>query len=89
MVVRVSVYTHGSGNTYDYRRCRCDLCKRANAERHLRARDRRRARLATADVKHGFASTYTNWDCRCEPCREAGAVKNAADRRRRARASAP
>jgi hypothetical protein len=66
---------HGTYNCYDKHRCRCDLCRAANAARHLEARRRRRQAVEAGTVvitKHG-TSTYTNWGCRCEVCIKAQA----------------
>lgn len=38
-----STWVHGSTNTYDYRKCRCDLCKKANTEKKKQQRHNRKA----------------------------------------------
>lgn len=63
---------HGRRSTY-VGGCRCDECRRANAD-YQWALGRRRRRALAADpsiVEHGTPSTYTNWGCRCDECRAA------------------
>jgi hypothetical protein len=37
-----TTWEHGNANTYEYRKCRCDLCRKANAENKKRQRDNKR-----------------------------------------------
>lgn len=69
-------WTHGI-NGYTWRKCRCSICRGANA---LRAQETRAKRLLRygdkipSFVVHGKPSTYGNWRCRCELCKEAWRV---------------
>lgn len=65
-------------STYQNHKCRCDVCRAANAEyvraRTAKARDRRRlveaggGRNVVDGIKHGEAG-YRNHHCRCDICR--------------------
>lgn len=41
---------HGSASMYDYRKCRCDLCRKSHTERAREYREKFRARGATGDT---------------------------------------
>jgi hypothetical protein len=71
---------------YDDYGCRCDVCRAANAERHLFGRSWRAVARPEANLglDHGTRSTYVNHGCRCEPCVEA---QREANRRRPSRSS--
>lgn len=74
VTLRPRPWTHGV-NGYNWRKCRCAICRAANAERALEYRKRRLANGGIpAKTAHGKASTYSNWRCRCEPCKEAWRV---------------
>ena len=55
------------GTPARYRRCKCDLCRSANATVHKKLRADRRLRHNKASFEHG-SSGYRNWGCRCEVC---------------------
>lgn len=77
--------THGSRYTYVKLKCRCDLCKDANAEykrnktayyASLQASDARQntssdAQSILGELTHGLPSTYEWYQCRCSKCEEA------------------
>lgn len=84
----MTVVKHGAAK-YRHDRCRCDECKRGNAQLQTASTARRAARLAAdpALAPHGVRATYANWGCRCEPCTAANAaVCAAAYRKRKAKA---
>lgn len=70
----------GTRYWYIHGNCRCDECKKANAEEQRRMSANRKKRLqdGTANVEHGKPSTYINWGCRCDPCKEAHSEQMAA-----------
>ena len=74
---------HGTANGYVNLGCRCFRCRNAWADRALRDRASRAARLAADPTlaPHGRATTYRNWGCRCDECT---AAHSEAGRRRRA-----
>lgn len=58
-------------NFYGNGKCRCAVCREANA----RYQKLLCARLSTMTPRvHGKASTYRNWGCRCQPCTEANKI---------------
>lgn len=56
-----------SGTCYSHHGCRCDVCKKANAERCDKRRKQRDPSKLPPE-RHGKKSTYSNWNCRCEAC---------------------
>lgn len=60
---------HGDYSYYTNRGCRCDPCRKANAE--YTARWRRKAIKSRKPFVHGTSSAYTNNGCRCVECKEA------------------
>jgi hypothetical protein len=74
---------HGTRSRYAAG-CRCDLCRKANADWQFSACLRRAENLAYADVKHGSKDTYNNWMCRCTPCTTANAEHSRKTREREA-----
>ena len=64
---------HGTHNRYDHWRCRCDLCRAANAAHNASARRKRYQAVEAGTVvisEHGRYA-YANWGCRCETCTKA------------------
>jgi hypothetical protein len=59
-----------SGTCYTHHGCRCEVCKRVNAERCARRRKERDPSKLPPE-RHGSKSTYSNWNCRCDLCTEA------------------
>lgn len=59
-------WQHGTRWGYD-QGCRCDKCKRANADRFM-ARRRKQGIPKRTPPKHGTRSKYVH-GCRCEKCR--------------------
>jgi hypothetical protein len=59
-----------SGTCYTHHGCRCEVCKRVNAERCSRRRKERDPSKLPPE-RHGKISTYSNWNCRCGECTEA------------------
>lgn len=83
----MSADDHGTLSTYTNHGCRCEACKRANADYHRNLRRTRRAALAAGrapGLKHGSFSTYTNHGCRCEACKRAKREYRRRYRQRRA-----
>lgn len=67
---------------YTNEKCRCDVCRRANAEHVAQRRRERVAITAQKGVPEGVvhgANAYLNWGCRCAICRGA---RSEADRTR-------
>ena len=63
---------HGSLNGYINLMCRCEACRKANAEAARDFRAKRKAKgLPAGDPRHGKEATYTNYGCRCRACRDA------------------
>ena len=58
-------------NGYATHKCRCGVCRTAEAT-HQREIRRKRRDSGVLPTAHGF-STYINWMCRCEICRAANA----------------
>lgn len=54
-------------------KCRCEVCRAANARRFREDQADRVARLKADPTcrQHGLAATYVHWGCRCVPCRDA------------------
>lgn len=67
----MSEIKHGTHQTYIEKKCRCEVCVKANTERAMRGRRARieQRKLGLANFKHG-RSGYTNYGCRCETCVE-------------------
>jgi hypothetical protein len=59
---------HGTLNAYTNHNCRCDACRKANAEYNLESK---RRRVAREDKPHGTKGGYYNWGCRCDDCSRA------------------
>lgn len=61
---------HGIFSTYNNKKCRCDLCKAANAryQKDYRARN---AKLNVPMQVHGTVNGYENFLCRCPACKRA------------------
>jgi hypothetical protein len=82
--MRTTVAEHGTRNRYQ-KGCRCETCKRANADYKagLQAANKARTQAATEayhasggeggipSLEHGKASTYLWLGCRCQQCKEA------------------
>ncbi len=66
---------HGSADTYQRHRCRCDECRTANTAKVSAARTRRIKQGVPAGVKHGV-STAVNHGCHCDVCTQAIAERN-------------
>lgn len=64
---------HGTRAKYVSDRCRCDECRRANADYQWAVNRRRKRALAVGatTAEHGQSSTYSNYGCRCDECRAA------------------
>ncbi len=60
---------HGAIVTYNYWGCRCDDCRKANADR-MRESIAANAKLKKLpkDLPHGRTTTYNYWRCRCNEC---------------------
>lgn len=69
---------HGTYGGYTNHYCRCDDCRRANADRVAKARARR-ASAPIPEHVHGTVNGYNNYACRCRPCTDA---RNTEARRR-------
>jgi len=54
---------------YTHYKCRCDICRKANADYCRKRREIRSTQDITAP--HGKRTTYTNYGCRCGECTEA------------------
>ena len=67
---------HGTRAKCNHDRCRCDACRRANADYQWAANRRRKRALEAGTISppHGALSTYNNYGCRCEACTEANAA---------------
>ncbi len=66
-----------SGTCYAHHKCRCDICKAANARRCAKRRKQRDPSTLPVEA-HGKPATYSNWNCRCDLCTEAwGAAQTA------------
>jgi hypothetical protein len=76
---------HGTRHGYVYFKCRCDLCRAAQAEYQRKNRADLRERLAEVfdSLPHGVHSTYNNWGCRCEACTAVNSEVCARNYRRR------
>jgi len=61
-------FAHGQTG-YTYHRCKCDVCRAANAARCRDQQEKRHARAVEDPslVPHGRGG-YTNWGCRCRVC---------------------
>ena len=66
---------HGTAVRYDYHECRCQACRKGNADRNKAQRSvRTDAPKDPNDPRHGSKAFYSNHGCRCEPCKAANAV---------------
>lgn len=65
--------THGSSG-YSHHRCRCQICRDANAEaaRRYRAKQRR----PIPEHAHGSIYGYSHYGCRCDRCKRAQADRH-------------
>ena len=65
---RPKIINHGTRNAYNYDKCRCEACKKANtlAQRRLRGK---------TPPSHGV-SGYRNYRCRCEICTKAATFQH-------------
>lgn len=72
---------HGTPNGYGNLGCRCDSCRRANAENHAQYMAKVRAEGRTLG-EHGTDLAYDT-GCRCEDCREAHNAKSRAFKAKR------
>jgi hypothetical protein len=66
------------------RKCRCTVCRAANAARCRQQTEKRVARAAEDPslIPHGRGG-YTNWECRCDVCTTANTQACIAYRRAR------
>jgi hypothetical protein len=64
---------HGTLHGYNYKKCRCKPCKKANTEDQRARRSRNKAKITGDESWHGTYRGYKNNDCRCEPCKKAAA----------------
>jgi len=64
---------HGKASTYRYHKCRCDLCRAANAVKAKADRADRLSRPVPPQV-HGTMNGYGNYNCRCGECRQANSA---------------
>ena len=69
-LLKDDVIAHGTATGYTYHGCRCNRCKHANNERHLKQIKKDR------ELEHGTANTYQNYGCRCELCTQAASEYN-------------
>lgn len=71
---------HGSTYSYQYEKCRCTLCRAANATYHRLLLARYRATGGRGE--HG---TYYRWQtgCRCRACLDASAAVSREKKRKR------
>jgi hypothetical protein len=69
-----NVQIHGTTNSYQRWKCRCEMCREAYAKAGKRRRLERYAEYKAsnyAGVTHGTLFGYNQAGCRCEPCRKA------------------
>lgn len=64
---------HGTFNAYSNHGCRCDKCKRCNADRTKKYRKARRS-APTPNHVHGTEAGYVEYACRCARCKAAWAA---------------
>jgi hypothetical protein len=76
------VSEHGTRGKYVNDKCRCDACRKANAEYGEYMLHQRQTRSRIPDIPHGVGR-YQNWGCRCGVCTEAKSRANADYSRRR------
>jgi hypothetical protein len=69
-ILRRGEYKHGTRRMYEYKGCRCGVCRDFNADRQ-RAFQRSAGRKPRPKVQHGTRSMYVRYRCRCSPCVEA------------------
>ncbi len=69
MTERRYQYAHGTRSQYTTGRCRCPLCRRANAEYMAHRRAELRAEAATPMHAHGLPAGGTYYCCPCGDCR--------------------
>ena len=71
---------HGKRSTYTHTKCKCELCKEANAEywrkatarnARIRASERIEGVVQNPTLLHGRPAAYLWHGCRCEECVEA------------------
>ncbi|MCE0485434.1 hypothetical protein [Ornithinimicrobium sediminis] len=74
---------HGTINGYGNLGCRCDACREAHRENHMRymKKVRETGSLSGPDVNHGTSYRY-DVGCRCEECRDAHNAKSRATKAR-------
>lgn len=67
---------HGTRSEYQNYGCRCDKCRKANAEyrRESRLVSGAQMRANPLDSRHGTVSGYRNHGCRCDKCRRANTL---------------
>lgn len=70
-------FEHGASG-YTNHKCRCETCKKGNAERAASSRERLKTELQERNgtavhprAPHGTVTGYINYSCRCFPCRKA------------------
>lgn len=75
-------FRHGESGYVNYG-CRCDVCKRANADKTNRLRNRNseervevNGRMVHPLAPHGTVNGYMYYRCRCEPCTQAAGERN-------------
>ena len=86
--MRKDVWTPETGShsyvAYKNHKCRCDVCRAANAEYQRAIAAKRKEALATnPNIVHGKRTVYSNYGCRCEPCSVAWKIAGAAYKKRR------
>jgi len=64
---------HGTQRRYN-QGCRCDKCKKANADAMAFYRANKLSK-PIPDRVHGTVNGYTNYNCRCQPCKDAHAAQ--------------
>jgi len=80
-----NVQIHGTTNSYQRWKCRCEMCKKVYSESTKRRRLERFAEYKEnnyAGVTHGTVFGYNQAGCRCEPCTKA-VVANRTERYRK------
>jgi hypothetical protein len=74
---------HGTTNGYRNLKCRCERCRRANADDAAQRKAARR-NAPTPRRVHGTVNGYDNYSCRCARCTKAhtDAARNLRHRRK-------